>query len=60
MPDMKATSRRRFLKTAAAAGTLTALPYFIPASALGKNGATPPSERISLAASASRIAACTI
>ncbi len=46
MPDMKATSRRRFLKTTAAAGTLTALPYFIPASALGKNGATPPSERI--------------
>ena len=46
MPDMKSTSRRQFLKTAAAAGTSTALPYFIPASALGKNGATPPSERI--------------
>ncbi|MBN2445509.1 MAG: twin-arginine translocation signal domain-containing protein, partial [Phycisphaerae bacterium] len=38
-------SRRRFLKHAA----LAAAPYIIPASALGKQGATSPSERITLA-----------
>ena len=46
MPDTMAASRRRFLKTAAGASALAAVPYFIPATALGKNGATPPSERI--------------
>jgi predicted dehydrogenase len=39
-------SRRRFFKTAAGASALIALPRFIPASALGKDGAVPPSERI--------------
>ena len=39
-------SRRRFLKTTAAAGAFAATPYFVPASALGKGGAVPPSERI--------------
>lgn len=46
MPDKSSLSRRRFLKTAAAASTLAAVPYFVPASALGKNGAVPPSEKI--------------
>jgi hypothetical protein len=46
MPSTTALSRRRFLKTAAGASALAALPYFIPASALGKNGATLPSERV--------------
>ena len=39
-------SRRQLLKTAAGAGTLALLPCFVPASALGKSGATAPSERI--------------
>ena len=46
MPDKTALSRRRFLKTAAGASALAAVPYFIPASVLGKNGAVPPSEKI--------------
>lgn len=46
MPNRTRLSRRRFLKTTAAAGTLAAMPYFVPASALGKNGAVLPSERI--------------
>jgi hypothetical protein len=46
MPDTLPLSRRRFLKTAAAASAVAAAPYFVPASALGKNGAVPPSERI--------------
>ena len=44
MPDKSPLSRRRFLKTAA--GALAAVPYFAPASSLGKDGAVPPSERI--------------
>ncbi|MBX3421120.1 MAG: Gfo/Idh/MocA family oxidoreductase [Pirellulaceae bacterium] len=40
------TDRRRFLKTAAATGAAVALPTIIPASALGRDGAVPPSERI--------------
>ncbi len=36
-------NRRQFLKASAAA---VALPYFIPASAMGKDGRPPPSERI--------------
>jgi predicted dehydrogenase len=46
MPDKSPLSRRRFLKTAAATSALAAVPYFVPASALGKGGAVPPSERI--------------
>jgi len=38
-------SRRRFL---AATGTALSLPTFIPASALGRNGSTPPSQRIAM------------
>jgi hypothetical protein len=44
MPDQTVFSRRRFLETAAS--TLAAAPYFVPASALGKGGTVPPSERI--------------
>jgi predicted dehydrogenase len=46
-----AVTRRQFVKrgTAAAAGAV-ALPYFIPASALGRGGAVAPSERIVLGA----------
>jgi predicted dehydrogenase len=44
MPDTSSLSRRRFLKTAA--GAVAAAPYFVPASALGKGGAVPPSDRI--------------
>lgn len=39
-------SRRRFLKRAAGATALLMTPQIIPASALGKNGAVAPSERI--------------
>ena len=39
-------SRRRFLRHATAA---CALPLFVPASVLGRNGAVPPSEQITLA-----------
>ena len=46
MPDRSPLSRRRFLKTAAGASALAAAPYFVPASALGRGGAVPPSERI--------------
>ncbi len=41
-------SRRQFLKRTALAGSLVAIPTFIPASALGRGGAVPPSERIVL------------
>ena len=40
-------SRRRFLKSVGAASTL-AVPYVIPGHVLGRNGAVPPSERITL------------
>ena len=46
MPDKSSLSRRRFLKSAAGVGAVAAVPYFIPASALGRGGAVPPSERI--------------
>lgn len=39
-------SRRQFLRGAAAAGVASAFPNIVPASALGKNGATAASERI--------------
>ena len=38
--------RRRFLKTALGAGALALAPQVIPAAALGKDGAAPPSDRI--------------
>jgi len=41
-------SRRRLLKTAAQAGALVMAPQVIPGSVLGKNGAVPPSDRITL------------
>jgi predicted dehydrogenase len=39
-------TRRRFLTRGAMAASTVALPYFIPASALGRGGAVAPSERI--------------
>ena len=39
-------SRRRFLKGAVAAGSMFSFPTIIPGSALGKNGAVAPSNRI--------------
>src|ERR1035437_10346776 len=39
-------SRREFIKAAGLASTVLALPTFIPASALGRDGAVAPSERI--------------
>ncbi|MGA2497163.1 MAG: Gfo/Idh/MocA family oxidoreductase [Tepidisphaeraceae bacterium] len=41
-------SRRRLLTTAAQASALLAIPQFIPSSALGKDGAIAPSERIAV------------
>jgi predicted dehydrogenase len=43
-----AQSRRMFLRTASAASAAFAVPTIIPSTALGLNGATPPSERIQL------------
>jgi len=40
--------RRRFIQTAVGAGLALAAPPFIPGAALGKDGATPPSEKITL------------
>lgn len=45
-----AITRRQFLKGAALAGSAIALPYFIPASALGRDGAVAPGEKITLGA----------
>lgn len=42
------TNRRKFLKQALQAGAVLALPEIIPSSALGKDGAVAPSERIVL------------
>ncbi len=50
MANQLAFSRRRFLKTVAGASALVAVPQFVPASALGKDGAVPPSERIVMGA----------
>jgi hypothetical protein len=44
-----AIGRRRFLKGAVAAGGVLAVPSVIPASALGRDGAAAPSERIVMA-----------
>ena len=41
-------NRRRFLKTAAQAGAVLAMPHVIPGTVLGKNGGVAPSERIVL------------
>jgi hypothetical protein len=43
-----AFTRRRFLTTAAAAGAAVTLPQLLPGRVLGKDGATPPSEKITL------------
>ena len=48
MTNHAETSRRRFLKKAASASALFAAPQIIPSSALGKDGAVSPSERITL------------
>ena len=48
--DKVVLNRRRFLKTAAQAGACLTIPQIIPATALGKSGAVPPSERITLGA----------
>ncbi len=52
MPRDRASNmdRRRFLKAAVGAGGVLALPMFIPARALGRDGAVAPSERIVLGA----------
>ncbi|MDX2459118.1 MAG: twin-arginine translocation signal domain-containing protein, partial [Gammaproteobacteria bacterium] len=43
-----ALTRRHFLKTTAQAGAVAVAPAFIPSSALGRDGAVAPSERIIL------------
>ncbi|MBN2130669.1 MAG: Gfo/Idh/MocA family oxidoreductase [Sedimentisphaerales bacterium] len=48
--DRTHLGRRRFLTTVAKAGTLLAVPYVIPSSALGRDGSVAPSERITLGA----------
>ena len=45
-PPRKQLSRRQYLKTTAATGALCFAPTIIPARALGRDGATAPSERI--------------
>ena len=45
MRKTKAT-RREFLKSAATAGAVLALPVIVPGTVLGKNGAVLPSEKI--------------
>ena len=50
MPSISSSvTRRRFLATAAKAGTVLAAPMFVPGSVLGKDGNIVPSERITLA-----------
>lgn len=48
IPPLASLSRRRFLKVTAAAGAALAFPTIIPASALGRDGSTAPSNRITL------------
>ena len=49
MPNRVLASRRKFLKTTFQAGaSALAMPYLIPGSVLGKDGAVPPSEQIAL------------
>ncbi len=42
------TTRRQFIRTAAASTTALSAPWVIPASALGKGGVEAPSERVTL------------
>ncbi len=44
--QVKRSQRRQFLKTAFSAGAAMMAPQFIPASALGRDGAVAPSERV--------------
>ena len=49
MKSASTSSRRRFLtRTASLVGGALAAPMFVPASALGRNGLRPPSERITM------------
>jgi predicted dehydrogenase len=45
-PEKQIFSRRRFLKTTTAASTAIAFPTIIPSTAIGRDGAAPPSDRI--------------
>src|ERR1700733_10920766 len=47
-PDKKITRRRFLRRTGGVLGSALAFPAFIPASALGRNGAIAPSERITM------------
>ncbi|MHC4406259.1 MAG: Gfo/Idh/MocA family protein [Planctomycetota bacterium] len=47
-PPLRRFGRRQFLKRAAAAGGLVAAPWVVPSTALGRGGATAPSERVNL------------
>ncbi|MEX0320830.1 MAG: Gfo/Idh/MocA family protein [Puniceicoccaceae bacterium] len=47
-PSQSGYSRRQFIKTSLGAGALLGFPTIIPATALGKNGAVAPSERVNL------------
>jgi predicted dehydrogenase len=44
----RGASRREFLKQSAAASAAFAVPYFVPSAVLGRDGATAPSERITI------------
>lgn len=48
MLERKRAQRRRFLKSTLQAGAALALPYLVPGAVLGKNGAVPPSEQITM------------
>ncbi len=50
MHESTLTPRRDFLKTAAGAAAALAVPVFIPGAVLGKDGATTPSEKITMGA----------
>ena len=47
-PANRCVNRRRFLQRAVAVSGTIVAPYFVPSSALGKDGAVAPSERITL------------
>jgi predicted dehydrogenase len=48
--NVAALTRRQFMKRSATAASALAVPYFIPATALGRGGAVAPSERIVMGA----------
>lgn len=50
MSEQPNTSRRRFLKGACGAGAALAFPTYVPARAMGRDGHTAPSNRITMAA----------